>query len=152
MKLLKRVINFFKYTLTSSVFSILLFGWVFAQDQMYSAFLPSKIYIIHWDITSPELAWNVTFSSSKSIDKSFIKILLSFVIAISVTMIIWNGVKYIIEIGNWKDWKDLYKNLIYIVVWILVAIFSVVIVNLMQSIDGTLDEQLRVQDTKKIVN
>ena len=68
------------------------------------------------------------------------KLLLSLVIALSVTMILYNWMQYIIQTWQWKEAKDLTKNIAYIVVWILVALFSVVIITLIQSIPRTLKE------------
>jgi len=58
---------------------------------------------------------------------------LKLVIAISITMILYNGMMYIIETWNGKEWKSLVKNVVYIVVWILIALFSVVIITIIQS-------------------
>jgi len=70
------------------------------------------------------------------------RLLLSLVIALSVTMILYNWMQYIIQTWQWKEAKDLTKNIAYIVVWILVALFSVVIITLIQSIPATLDKEL----------
>lgn len=68
------------------------------------------------------------------------RILLSLVVALSVTMILYNGLTYIIQTGQWKEWKDLVKNVVYIVIWILVSLFSVTIITLLQSVSTTLDK------------
>ena len=70
------------------------------------------------------------------------RILLSFVIALSITMILYNGMQYIIQTWQWKDSKDLTKNIAYIVVWILIALFSVVIITLIQSVPKTIETEL----------
>lgn len=70
------------------------------------------------------------------------KLLLILTIALSVTMILYNWMIYIIETWQWKEWKSLIKNVILIVVGILVSLFSVVIINLIQSIPTTLDQEL----------
>ena len=66
------------------------------------------------------------------------RFLLILSITLAVTMILYNGMIYIIQTWQWKDSKDLTKNIIYIVIWILVALFSVVIITLIQSIPSTL--------------
>ena len=70
------------------------------------------------------------------------RLLLILTIALSVTMILYNWMIYIIQTWQWKEWKSLMKNVLLIVIWILVALFSVVIINLIQSIPTTLDEEL----------
>ena len=66
------------------------------------------------------------------------KFLLILTITLSVTMILYNGMVYIIQTWQWKDAKSLTKNIVYIIVWILVALFSVVIITLIQSVPSTL--------------
>ena len=50
--------------------------------------------------------------------------------------------KYILDTMNWKDWKSLVKNVIYIAVWIIIALFSVVIITIIQSVPNTLEKWL----------
>ena len=87
-----------------------------------------------WD--KPSIIWKAT------------RILLSLVIALSITMILYNGMMYIIQTWQWKEAKDLTKNIAYIVIWILVALFSVVIITLIQSIPSTLDDWRWSSDSK----
>ena len=68
------------------------------------------------------------------------KLLLLLTITLSVTMILWNGMSYIIQTWQWKEWKNLVKNIVYIVVWIIIALFSVIIITIIQSIPATLDD------------
>lgn len=70
------------------------------------------------------------------------KLLLILVIALSVTMILYNGMMYIIQTWQWKEWKSLMKNIALIVVGILISLFSVVIIRLIQSIPWTIDQEL----------
>ena len=70
------------------------------------------------------------------------RLLLILTIALSVTMILYNWMIYIIETWQWKEWKSLIKNVILIVVGILISLFSVVIINLIQSIPTSLDKEL----------
>lgn len=72
----------------------------------------------------------------------FIRLFLEVLIALSVTMILYNGLMYIIQTWNWKEWKSLVKNVVYIVIWILVALLSFVIIRLIQSIPSTLNQEL----------
>ena len=98
-------------------------------------------YAIWGGETEITFDWNPetkVLSAQETILVKVTKLLLSFVIAISITMILWNGIKYVIEIGNWKDSKDLVKNVSFIVVWIILALFSVTIITLIESIWTTL--------------
>lgn len=70
------------------------------------------------------------------------KLLLILTVALSVTMILYNGMMYIIQTWQWKEWKSLIKNVALIVVGILIAFFSVVIIRLIQSIPTSLEEEL----------
>ena len=63
-------------------------------------------------------------------------------VALSVTMILYNGMMYIIQTWQGKEAKDLTKNITLIVVWILVWLFSVVIITLLQSVPTTLNKEL----------
>lgn len=70
------------------------------------------------------------------------RLLLTLVIALSVTMILYNGIMYIVQTWQWQEWKNLMKNVVLIVVGILISLFSVLIIRLIQSIPYTLDEEL----------
>jgi hypothetical protein len=59
-------------------------------------------------------------------------------IVLSVTMIIFNGMQYIIKSGSGEDPKKAQTNLVYIVVGIIIALSSVVLINLFQSAGKTL--------------
>jgi len=64
------------------------------------------------------------------------KILLSITMVLAVTMVIFTGVKLMVEVLWWKDLKSssIKKDIIAIVVWILLALFSVTIINLLRSV------------------
>ena len=72
------------------------------------------------------------------------RMLLILTITLSVTMILYNGMMYIIKTWQWKEGKDVLKNVAYIVIWILIALFSVIIVRIIESIPNTIanDEEL----------
>lgn len=80
------------------------------------------------------------------------RILLSLVIALSVTMILYNGIMYIVETWKWKEWNELIKNVAYIVIWILLALFSVVIITLLQSVPQTLEDELITETSNQTDN
>ena len=85
---------------------------------------------------------NSGVGKSASIIVKITRLLLILTIALSVTMILYNWMIYIIQTWQWKEWKSLIKNVIYIVIGILVSLSSVVIINLIQSIPTTLDNEL----------
>lgn len=150
-----------KYLLTFSVFAMCFLGWFSnaASDLLWQAIEPAyrdNTIITAWEDVNTVWAAVVEWSNaSVSVDSHWseygkkasiivkaTRILLSLVIALAVTMILYNGMMYIIQTWQWKDSKDLTKNIAYIVVWILVALFSVVVITLIQSIPNTLDNEL----------
>ena len=94
----------------------------------------------------------VTWKNTSSIIVKIIKILLILTITLSITMILYNGMRYIIEVWNGKDGKSLLKNVAFIVIWILVAIFSVTILNLIRSVPNTLQQELQQETNNKTDN
>ena len=87
--------------------------------------------------------------TGKSIVLTATRFLLILTVALAVTMILYNGMMYIIQTWQGQEWKSLVKNVALIVVGILIALFSVVIINLIQSIPNEL-EQLQTASSDKI--
>ena len=150
--------HFTKYLLSIIVFSAFFFLWFSkADDLLYQLMGPSyewETIIKIWRNVNTVWTTMIEWSANKpSIIVKTTRILLSFVIALSVTMILYNWMIYIIQTWQWKDSKDLTKNIAYIVVWILVALFSVVIINLIQSVPKTIDQELNwsIHTDNKIV-
>ncbi|MDR2540335.1 MAG: hypothetical protein LBD11_00730 [Candidatus Peribacteria bacterium] len=80
-------------------------------------------------------------SKKESLLVKITKTFLMLTIVLSVTMIILNGIAYITKTGNGEDPKKLIWNLLYIALGILLALFSVVIINLMRSVgESTLEK------------
>lgn len=163
MKLFRHIRQYIKYWLLSIFLSPFFLAWntVNAEDDlMWQIIQPSYVQgtvLKVWKNTST--VWNTVFNKSNELKiwgwSSFfslgeegsmvtkvIKILLMITITLSITMILYNGMKYIIEVWNGKDGKSLMKNVAFIVIWILVAIFSVTILNLMRSVPKTLQDEL----------
>ena len=110
-------------------------------DQVWREVLDGSTVITeHWVEKSPSVIVKLT------------RLLLILTIALAVTMILYNGMIYIIQTWQWKEWKNLIKNVILIVVGILVALFSVIIINLIQSIPNTLDQELVAESDNKTDN
>jgi len=76
--------------------------------------------------------------------------ILALVIALSVTMILYNWLIYIVQTWQWKEWKSLVKNVVYIVVWILISLFSVTIITLLQSVSTTLKTEAQIDNDQSI--
>ena len=83
-------------------------------------------------------------NSNETILTKITKILLWLVVALSVTMILYNGMMYIIQTWQWKEWKDLMKNVIYIVIGVVIALFSTIIIALIQSVSSTINDNTEV--------
>lgn len=148
------------YTLGTFLMLPFLFGWIShaANDLLWDIFEITKesdtmldlwenvdtvwAKMIHWSVEMWIGGDDSGVGMSAPITVKITRILLILTIALSVTMILYNWMIYIIETWQWKEWKSLIKNVILIVVGILVSLFSVVIINLIQSIPTTLDDEL----------
>lgn len=62
------------------------------------------------------------------------KFLLRITMVLAVTMVIFNGIMWIIESSKWAEVKDAKKNITLIIVWILISLMSLGIINLISSI------------------
>ncbi len=64
------------------------------------------------------------------------KFLLRMTIVLSITMVIYNAVRYMIEVLNGKDWKsaEAKKNIAWVAWWVILALMSVWIINLVISV------------------
>lgn len=163
MNIFVRLINKLKYWLLALFLLPIFSVWVCnaKPDLMQQMMEPAKyawttIYI--WDsvdrVWKQVIEWSHNIVSGKSTPSIIIRAtrtLLGIVIAISVTMILYNGMVYIMETWRWKEWKSLVKNVIYIVVWIIVSLFSVTIITLLQSVSTTLKNETQ-DDRNQIVD
>lgn len=62
------------------------------------------------------------------------KFILRITMVLAVTMVIFNGIMWIIESSKWADVKDAKKNLTLLVVGLFIALMSLGIINLISSI------------------
>lgn len=99
-----------------------------------------------------DTVWKNVFVNSDNLFVKITKILLWLTITLSVTMILYNGIQYIIQTWQWKEWKDLTKNIAYIVIWIIIALFSVIIITLIQSSTTTLQKELTTGTPDELIN
>ena len=148
----KQFRNKIKYWIIITLSSLFFLWWFSnaADDLLHDIIEPAYdagTVIKLWD--NVDTVWNEVIGWSyvagdgqkQSLIIRVTKFLLYLVVTLSVTMILYNWLTYIIQTWQWKDSKDLTKNIIYIVVWILVALFSVAIITLIQSIPTTLDKE-----------
>jgi hypothetical protein len=122
-----------------SFFALLTFFWWYSQVQAQNDLLkdmtdPAMQQGIMIDVWEGTQVWWRTIRGEDSIVVKATRFLLVLTIALSVTMILYNWMIYIIETWQGKEWKSLAKNVILIVVWILIALFSSIIIALIQSI------------------
>lgn len=62
------------------------------------------------------------------------KLLLRLTVVLAITMVLYNGIKWIVESAKWGDVKEAKENLIYIIGGILLALSSVALINLISSV------------------
>ena len=125
-----------------------------AHDLLEQAFNPSiqQNHVIGGgDIgTSKDQVWSyvlregneISLSLDKWLEKKrrpsllvqFSKFLLRLTIILSITMIIYNGVMYVVKASKGENPKEIYSNILYIVFWILLGLSSVIIIRLISSI------------------
>jgi hypothetical protein len=154
----KKLSHWIKYWITSVFMAMFFVYWVSYADLLWDTVEPAhnaKITIDLWK--SINRVWKHTFEWEFEVDIGLngfgaqkwpsivvktARILLMLTVALSVTMILYNGMMYIIQTWQGKEAKDLTKNITLIVVWILVWLFSVVIITLLQSVPTTLNKEL----------
>lgn len=85
------------------------------------------------------LGWDMDISEFSSETQAplivrITKFLLRITVVLSITMVLYNGILWIIESAKWGDVKDAKDNIIYVVGGILLALSSVALINLVSSI------------------
>ena len=81
------------------------------------------------------------------------KFLLRITIVLAITMVLYNGIFWVIESAKWGDVKDAKNNIIYIFGGILLALSSVALINLVSSITlSSLNPDDMPQKDDSIVN
>lgn len=85
--------------------------------------------------------WTEISSDGVSRKDSFVvalgKFLLRFTLIIAITMIIYNWIMFVVKSSKWEASKDTLKNIAYIIVWVLLALMSIVIIRLASSVGTT---------------
>lgn len=135
---------FFFFSFIFCFFSNLSYG----QDLMEQAFNTAKekdTILNLWDtkesvgntiLRKNTVVWLDGISRQEPLIVRITKLLLRITLVLSVTMIIVNGVQYMIEVSGWKDFlsNETSKKLINIAIWVILALSSVGIINLISSI------------------
>ena len=121
------------------VFSVITFLWFSSYvrwewDLLDEIMKPSRdLDVTLSQTTTIKDIWEEVLEDNDSVLVKVTKILLWLTITLSVTMILYNWVQYIIQTWQWKEWKDLTKNIAYIIAWIIIALFSTIIITIIQS-------------------
>jgi len=149
MDFINKLKSYLFYWLASLFIVPFLFWWISKADTdlLWEFIRPAWTIghsIIYGDVTTNQVrdTGDRVINNKASVIVRVTRLLLILTISLSVTMILYNGMVYIIETWQGKEWKSLVKNVVLIVVWILVALFSVVIITLIQSSTTTLEEEL----------
>jgi len=157
--MIKSFIKLFKYDLKKVilllflVFSIIVSINVFAWDLLEQAFNPAiqQNWLVDLGITKDQVGneilrestnvsvnlnwWPIISTTQRApLIVRIAKLLLRITIVLSVTMVLYNWVLYIIQSSNWETPKDPQKNLLNIWIWILLSLSSLWIINLVNSI------------------
>lgn len=77
---------------------------------------------------------NTGFNKQPSLIIMVTKFLLRMTVVLAVTMIIYNGIMYVIKTSKGENPKDILNNILYVGVGILLALFSVIIIRFVSSI------------------
>lgn len=80
--------------------------------------------------------WSINISTKEPLIVKITKFLLRMTIVLSITMVIINSILYMIEVMNWKDRKsaEAKNSLARVAWWVIIALMSVGIVNLVVSV------------------
>jgi hypothetical protein len=79
--------------------------------------------------------WDVSAITSQApLIVRITKFLLRITIVLSITMVIYSGIMYIIEASKGAEVKETTNNLMYIIGWVLLALMSLGLINLIASL------------------
>lgn len=129
---------------------IIIFPFCFWDDIMEQVFRPVQDNIIYiW--TDPDTVWTTilrertegsiwihwyTIDTKEPLIVRIVKFILKATVVLSITMVLYYSVKFMIQVFNWSDLKSASakKDLINLIIWLLIALFSVTIIELAISI------------------
>jgi len=118
-------------------------NWCFVQGQRMSGpELDSEKSNIWYTGTRQQMCenilwgdWNVSATTSQApLIVRITKFLLRITIVLSITMVLYSGVMYIVEASKWVDVKETTNNLMYIIGWVLLALMSLSLIQLITSL------------------
>lgn len=131
------------------IFSNISVFWDWNADILSNVFEPVKnhgtiIYI--WDDKdsvwhsvlreSTSYSWWSWFFQNAPLIVKVVKIILRITVILSITMIIFYSIKFMIQVFGWSDIKSATarKDLVNVLIWLLIALFSITAVTLMSSL------------------
>ena len=160
MKLFKKFL--FLFLLTLPFFGG---GFVFAKEWSIQLDFLQQVYdpaiqwktVVWWERigTTKQSVWNhvlnwgfevkcknlkCKWSTKSSLLVVATQFLVRFTLIIAITMIIYNGILFVIRSTKGEMSKDTLKSIAYIALWILIALASITIINLANSVWTTLFE------------
>jgi hypothetical protein len=134
------------------LFMIPLFSWTIWQDIMSEVFQPAKVkqWIIYiWDDKkavwrsllreSTVFSWmwgGWEFYKNAPLIVKIVYVILRLTVVLSITMIIFYSIKFMLQVFNWSEIKSATakKDLINVLIWLLIAMFSITAVTLVTSL------------------
>ncbi len=132
--------------------------WSNSEDFLNQAFSPSvNNDLVVWQglvWNTKEWVWNFLLNWGVEISRwgatkkdsfvvSLTKFIVRFTLILAITMIIYNWIMFVVKSTKWEAPKDVLKNIIYIIVWVLLALASVVIIRLAGSVGTSSLEMTR---------
>ena len=105
-------------------------------DRIWSTKRTVGNYLMKWGVTIGIDKDGIEIEKDQSLVVKFTQFLLRMTVVLSISMVIYNGVMYVYKASKGENPKDIIKNLIYIGIGILIALFSIVIIRLISSIGG----------------
>ena len=134
------------------LFMIPLFSWTIWQDIVSEVFQPAKVkqWIIYiWDDKkavwrsllreSTVFSWmwgGWEFYKNAPLIVKIVYVILRLTVVLSITMIIFYSIKFMLQVFNWSEIKSATakKDLINVLIWLLIAMFSITAVTLVTSL------------------
>lgn len=98
---------------------------------------PKWSYILKWRTEFKIAGKETGFKKNSSLLVQITQFLLTMTIVLSVPVIIYNGIQYMIKSSKWENPKEIITNLLWIGWGILLALFSVMIVKFASSLGAT---------------
>jgi len=125
--------DFLEQAFTPAIQSDAIVGW----DSIGTDKMSVGKYILK-EGTEIKIWWkNKGINRRPSLIISISKFLLRMTMVLAVTMIIYNGVHYVIKASKGENPKEILNNILYIWVGILLALFSVIIIRLVSSVGSS---------------